>query len=310
MVTNLLIGIGAGLASVLLHAALLTASPLALPLFFLAPLPIAIAGFGWGPQAGAAAALTVAVAAAIATSPLLAAIVFILFAGPTAWTVYLLGLSRPVAETAGEREWYPLGRALAYGAAMVGGGLILAGLLLNYDPDQLATAMLAALQAWLTASEGAAPPASELDAFVRTNVAVLPFTTSAIGLAMLVFNAWAGARIAAASGRLMRPRTPLWSTDLPRWTVGAFAAAALVGFTGGPIGLAGQVVAGSFGFAFGLSGLAVLHVVTLGRAGRGAILFLTYAVLIILAVTMVVFVPVGIADMFSRIRARRGAPLS
>jgi hypothetical protein len=57
--TTLSIAIGAGFAATLLFASLIGGGALALPLFVLAPLPIAIAALGWGSVAGG---LAVAVA--------------------------------------------------------------------------------------------------------------------------------------------------------------------------------------------------------------------------------------------------------
>lgn len=308
--SNLLVGVAAGLAGVLLFAALLTGTPFALPLFFIAPLPIAIAGLGWGPFAGAVAAVTVGVGIAFTTTPLVAAVVFLVFAAPTAWSAYLLGLSRPAADGSAARQWYPLGRVLTIMTGFVGAAIVVAGIIAGYDPDELAAAMTEAVGEWMTDLDGIPPTREQYEPLIQLNVAILPYTTAALAMTMLVFNTWLGGRIAATSGRLQRPWSPMWSADLPVWIAGVFVAAVLVGFAGGPFGEAAAVITGTFGFALGLIGLSVIHVVTLGRPARGAMLFGVYAVLVIFAVALVLLIPLGIAELFSRFRERRGIPVA
>ena len=55
---SLSIGIGAGLASALLFGAVITGSPVAMLLSFIAPLPIFIASLGWKHRSGLVAAAT------------------------------------------------------------------------------------------------------------------------------------------------------------------------------------------------------------------------------------------------------------
>src|SRR3977135_706563 len=61
-----LIGFGAGAASALLFASVLSGSFLSVVLFYLAPLPVLIAAIGWSHWAGLAAALTAALGLALA----------------------------------------------------------------------------------------------------------------------------------------------------------------------------------------------------------------------------------------------------
>ena len=57
MVQLILIGIGAGAATALLFASVASGSPLSVPLFYLAPLPILIAALGWSHWAALIAAI-------------------------------------------------------------------------------------------------------------------------------------------------------------------------------------------------------------------------------------------------------------
>ncbi len=309
--TSILLGIGAGIACVLLLSAIMTGTSVAVPLFILSPLPIAVATLGWGVVAGISAALTTGAVILgyslyLGVEPLMALVALLLVAGPTVWVCYLTGLSRQSAAPAAV-EWFPLGRILLHAAIVVAAGVTLTGILVGYDLDELTRETVDAMQAFLTASEGAPPAREQIEPAIRAQIALLPFTTATLALLMLVFNTWLGSRIVAASGRARRPQTPLWATTLPSWAAGVFVLALALSFAGGPIGHAAGTVAGAFGFAHSLIGLAVIHALTLGRPARFAILALTYT-LFLLGVSLFVTLLIGLADSFLNFRARRSGP--
>lgn len=302
MQVKLLIGVGAGLAAMLLLAALLAGSAYALPLFVVSPLPLAIAGFAWGPVAAAAGALTVTFGVALTAGPLSAAAALLLVAGPIAWTTYLLGLSREGPD--GAREWYPPGRALLHAAGIVACGLIVIGLASGYDTRTLTTQAIDAMETWLRQSGDTSIPRSQLESLMRVYVTLLPYVTAAGALTMLVFNTWLGACIAELSGRLARPRPPPWTAEFPRWAVAVLLGAVAVAFVPGMIGEAASAVAGAFGFGFSLIGLAVLHALTRGRPGRSLILAATYLLALFFGLSLVVLAALGMVDTVAGIRAR------
>ena len=101
MVQIFLIGVGAGAAAALLFASVASGSPLAVVLFYLAPLPILIAALGWSHYAALVAALAAAASlAAVFNSTLF--IAFLIGIGlPAWWLGYLALLARPVANAPG-----------------------------------------------------------------------------------------------------------------------------------------------------------------------------------------------------------------
>ncbi len=299
----LAVGIGAGLATALLLAAVLTATSIALPLFLVSPLPVAIAALGWGWIAGIAATVTVGGAVFAVAQTEIAAAAFLLVAAPAAWVGYLLTLSWPMAD--GTRYWFPLGHALVHGAATVALALILVGLIIGYNPEAMAAQTAAMLQAWVTSPEaGLSLTPADIDAIARLNMALLPYTTSALALLMLVFSLWLGARIVALSGRLNRPLTPLWTAELPAWAVAVFAGALAASLLPPPIGPTAAAIAGAFGLAAALVGLAVLHALTRGLPARPAIIAVIYVVLVMLRPAIAVFALLGLAESLFRFRAR------
>src|SRR6516162_7929322 len=120
MVQNLLIGVGAGVASALLFATPASGAALAPLLMIMAPLPILIAAIGWSHWAGLFAVAVAAVGLILVldagwVQPAL--LLSLLGRGAPAWWFgYLSLLARP-APTSGGLIWYPAG-ALALWPAL------------------------------------------------------------------------------------------------------------------------------------------------------------------------------------------------
>ena len=117
MVQILLIGLGAGIASALLYASIISGSLLAVLLVFLSPLPILIAAVGWSHWAGLVAAI--AASAGLAAMGGFTAFITVLvsFGLPTWWLGYLALLARPAAGSTPEGlEWYPAGSLVVWAA--------------------------------------------------------------------------------------------------------------------------------------------------------------------------------------------------
>ena len=138
----------------------------------------------------------------------------------------------------------------------------------------------------------------------------MPFTVPAVTLAVTVLALWLAARIVSASGRLTRPRQPMWTAALPREAVLVLVVAAAIAFAPGAVGYAASAAAGAMAAAAALAGLAVLHAVTLGLNLRVLILVAAYVGTVFLGLPIFLFAIVGIVDTFLNFRARRfgGAP--
>lgn len=312
MIQIALVGIGAGLASALLFVSPFGGTMLALPLFVLSALPVAIAGLAWGSLSALVAAATAAVTIGLAIAIPAGAIHLALFGAPMAWGCRVAWLSR-TNESTGDVEWFPIGRILLHGAAATAAGLIVVGFIIGYDPATLTGELTAALTDWVAQSPDGSPPptAAEIEPFVHFNVVAMPFTTGALLVIFFVLNLWLGARIAAASGRLARPRDRLWTAVLPSEAVAVFVVAMALAFVPGAVGYAAGAVAGAFGGALALIGLAVIHATTFENTVRLLILVAVYVVLVFFGgLPIILLTLLGIAEAFFQIRARRfrGAP--
>ncbi len=328
MAQHIGIGIGAGLVSALLFGVLLKATPLAILLYLVAPLPILIVGLGWSHRAALAAAAAGSLALVLVIAPFMGLAYAAYMALPACWLAYLTLLGR---ETPSGLEWYPTGRLLGWTAATA--ALAFVAIAVLSSPNHAAfDAQLRGLARTLvqvrdpaarTTTEtpradappteaGRDPPAAEPNAaspadtdpaeVTRTEVAdALAHLVPAIaanGLALLLtFYLWASARIVRISGRLPRPWPDLPSTAMPRTTLATLAAAILMCFAPGYVGVFGVALVGAFSAAFALQGLAAFHDRSRGRPGRGLMLFGMYLILFVTqGVALVALTLFGLAD--------------
>lgn len=309
------VGIGAGLVSALLFAVVITGSPLAMLLSYVAPLPVFIAALGWNHRAGLVASAIGAVALALALKP----VVGIAFAAgaalPAWWIAYLALLGRP--DERGTVEWYPTGRVLLWiccTAALVtiGGALAIAG-----DYEAYAASMRRALGTLLSGDPRSSIPAPRLpgnmslDDLATMLAAAVPYAAAASFVPMIAANLWLAAKTVSLSGRLPRPWPFIPATQLPREAIyllgGAIVASMLPGF----IGFFGAAVIGALFAGFVLSGLATLHVLTLGKPWRVGALSGLYVLVLLALIWLAPFLAVlGIADTLFNLRRRSTPPQS
>ena len=344
MVQNLGIGIGAGLVSALLFGVLLKATPLAIALYLLAPLPILIVGLGWSHRAALAAAITGSLALSLVIAPFLGLGFAAYLALPAWWLAYLAMLGREGPQ--GVVEWYPTGRLLGWIGGTAGLAFIAIAVLssTNYDTFQ---SQLRGLASSVIRAQGGmlpVPPKAEAEAEAgsRTDSAtgepakpaqikpaddnagrqaeahtelvdaltrVVP-AFAANGLALLLtFYLWAAARIVKISGRLPRPWPDIPSTMMPRSMLAVVAGAAILAFAPGYAGLFGTALIGALAAIFALQGLAAFHDRSRGRPGRGALLFGMYLILFVTqGLALVALTLFGLADTALNRRRPQGSP--
>jgi hypothetical protein len=330
MAQHIGIGIGAGLVSALLFGVLLKATPLAIFLYLVAPLPILIVGLGWSHKAALVAVATGSLALVLVIAPFMGLAFGAYIALPAWWLAYLALLGR---ETPNGLEWYPTGRLLGWIAATAALAFISIAVLSSpnhaaFDAQlrglaqTLVQARLPADRTTGDARRAGAPPAGAeepgqdaaaepapapqagadqadvtraemADALAR----VVP-AFAANGLALLLtFYLWASARIVKISGRLPRPWPDIPSTAMPRTTLAALAAAIVMCFASGYVGVFGVALVGSFSAAFALQGLAAFHDRSRGRPGRGLMLFGMYLILFVTqGIALVALTLFGLAD--------------
>jgi hypothetical protein len=124
-------------------------------------------------------------------------------------------------------------------------------------------------------------------------------------------NLWLAARIVKFSGRLQRPWPHLPALSFPGKAAAALAIAIGLTFIGGIAGLLATVASAALVVAYGVLGFAVLHAVTRNARGRGLVLGIAYASVILFFGPIFALCLLGLADTAIYLRgrvARRGGP--
>jgi hypothetical protein len=305
-------GIGAGLVSALLFAVVITGSPLALLLSYLAPLPVYIAALGWRHRAGLVAAVAGAVVLGLALRLPTGAAYAIGVALPAWGVAYLTLLGR--TDERGVAEWYPMGRVLLWIVGASALVTLLGAMSIFGSHDVYITNMQGAIARMLSGEvPGMGPPRlpqgvtpSDLAATLAT---FAPFIVTASLVPMLVANLWIAAKAVQASGRLPRPWPDLPMTQLPRETLLVAAAAAALTLLPGFFSFFGLAILGGLVAAFLLNGLCAIHALSRGKPWRMGALSGVYVGLFIGATVLAPIIALfGMADCVFRFRDRRSIP--
>ncbi len=307
MVQVWLIAFGAGAASALLVASVSAGTALALPLFYLAPLPILIVGLGWSQIAALVAGSAAAVALGLGFG-LELMLAYVAGVGLPAYVLAYLALMARQETPDGPLLWFPVGRILL--AAAVLGCLAVAALipLVAGSFDDYQAALRALFEAMLAAN-----PAADADAarLIDLLVAVMPPAAALITMVTQLANLWIAAHVARMSGRLIRPWPDLAAITLPAASVallaGAFLGSALAS---GFVGLLCELLSATLVMALAFVGLATLHWITRGAAGRTLVLGTVWIAALALGWPFALLALLGgVETLFGiRRRFRRGGP--
>lgn len=307
----LVAGIGAGLVSALLFAVVITGSPLAMLLYFLAPLPVFVAALGWRHRAGLVAAIIGALALAVLLRYQFGLAYAITFALP-AWAIaYMALLGRDLDH--GTTEWYPIGRLLLWlggTAALVtlGGAMATVG-----DYGTYISGMQRAITAVLSGAVRGFPAPRLPEGITPEDAAnglafLAPFVAGAFTCLILTANLWLAAKAVHMSGRLPRPWPFVPSLALPIEAVWVSLGAIALAFMPAYFGFFGMAIIGAMTTAFMLNGLAGIHDISIGKPMRFGMLFVLYLGLFIgigAMILMPLIIIFGFVDCAFRLRARR-----
>ncbi|MEM7301570.1 MAG: DUF2232 domain-containing protein [Pseudomonadota bacterium] len=305
---TILFAIIAGLAAAVMSAAPQSGSGFGLALSFFAAVPIIVVCLGWGTLSAIIASAIAALATVLAgdfQSGIVLALVTVL---PAAWIGHMTSLSR--IDDDGQETWFPLGdilfRATLYFAILT----VALGIMVGFTTEKLTEAIAQLMREFLAQSQqqGQIDPDALLNN-ARYYAYVLPFVIPVSMMFLMLTNWLIATRLARNFNLTPRPRDYIAGTlDLPIMALPAFAVAVIASLLGGSIGLMAQPFVGALGFALSLVGLAVLHLISTGRSGRGALLAIVYTLILFLGIPLVIFTALGIAELLMRIRARRTPP--
>lgn len=307
-----LVGIGAGAASALLFASVASGSPLAILLFYLAPLPILIAAIGWSHWSALIAALVAALGLTAAFGSPFFLLAFLIGVGlPAWWLGYLALLAR--ADENGQIEWYPTGRLVLWCAAIAAGMVIVAIPNFGLDEEQFRANLRRAFERILV-DQGRGPSGAPIDMSNDTGkrlidllVTVMPLAAAVLATVTSAANLYLAGRVVKLSGRLKRPWPDLSDLRFPFSAHLSFAGALVASFLPGLVGTIGGVITTALAMAYAILGFSVLHAITRRATGRTFILTGAYLVVLVIGWPVLVMTLLGLADSIFDFRRRFGA---
>lgn len=303
----LLTGMLAGVTATLLVLAANAQPTFSSVLYAASAMPVLIAGLGWGNVAAIAAIITAGALGALAVSPMFAAAMAIFTLLPAGWISHLASLARPASELGGPDHlvaWYPLSDILMHLCALVAVAVIFLGVMIGYGPEFIEQLVTAVVQAAASQDGTFSPTADDLAQLHRLMLVLLPVIQGGMWVILLTAAYYFAMRIVTASGLAKRPREDMPSAlRMNRTAMLIFLAGILAAFVGGPVGLIGATVCGTFGAGFLMAGFASLHARTRGKDWRLPVLVIAYVSVFFLLPTFVILI-LGLAD------ARRAVALT
>lgn len=303
----LLIAIAAAAASALLAAGVAAGSVLAVPLFYLAPLPVMIAGLAFSPIAAGLAVVFASIGLGVMFGGTFLVAYAVGLGGPAFGLAYAALLARPGEAGRDGLVWFPVS-GLALLAAVFGTvGVCVALISMATDYESYKAVVTASFDA-LVGPPGEADDASSAGAFMAH---VLPPMAGIITMVSQLICLYLAARATRISQRLPRPWPVISALRLPRAAVAALAVAlVLTMLLPGMLGLAASVAAATVLSAFVMGGFAVMHAVSINNNLRVLVLAVLWITALVFGWPMLALAALGIADTFLDLRATfaRGAP--
>jgi Predicted membrane protein (DUF2232) len=308
----ILIALAAGCASALMFASMISGALISLLLVNLAPLPLMVAAIGWGPLCATIGGIGAATVLGSIFGLAYCITFAIAVALPAWWLGHLALLGRPVATdvssgngagpAAPVLEWYPVGRILLWISVSAALTTTVALLALGTDAVSITNGLRRGLLLMIGSPDARA--AGEIEQLVDTLVKIMPAGAAIGAMMMLTLNLWLAAKITATSGRLHRPWPDLKMAALPPLTLAALCAAIAFCFAGGLLAILAQIMTTVLMLAYALTGLAVLHTLTLALKSRALWLGCTYAIVVLFVWPIVAMAILGLADAIFGLRQR------
>jgi hypothetical protein len=313
-----LIGLGAGAASALLFASIVSGSPLAIILFYLSALPVMLAAIAWSHMAGFFAVAVGALSLAAALNYWVALVYLASVAAPAYLLAYMSMLGREVApagaNTAPQMEWYPVGRLIIW-AGLIAFTLVTVVILQfgtsleQYQKEIRATfERVLKLQARIPADQPLKLPGIQNpEQFLNALVAVMPAAAAVLSMLTSIINLWLAGRVARVSGRLRRPWPNLNEVALPMSAAILLGAALVISFLSGMTGFIAAILVAVIAVAYSMAGFSALHAITRNVRARTWILSGAWTSVILLGWPLLFVAILGVADSAFDLRGKQAA---
>ncbi len=305
MIQQLLITLGAGVASAVFFFLPAKGSFLALAIGIFAPLPLLIVALGYGRRSGVLAGL-VGVALIAMVLQYLVALAYILSVAAPALILNHVARSEPDA------PGYNVSRLLVWIVGLTVAidwmSILVVGFSYpSYDAaiEDLAARFAPVLSAALERAGSVAGVSNALDLSAMLVVAMAP-VMAMWGVFAFALNAWLAGRIVQISGLLAKPWQDIPATlALPRGAIVTLAVFCALALLPGAVRVFAATAAAAIGAALAMQGLAVLHQLTRGHPARVGMLVAQYgATLVVFPWPLFLAAGIGLFDLFRPLRPR------
>jgi hypothetical protein len=216
-------------------------------------------------------------------------------------------LNRPTAD--GGTEWYPPGHLLA-GVALYGvAAFVVVALVLGSGDQGLEAGISALLDGFREALAGASQDSTAAERVLTTLKRVIPSLVVGWWVIIIAVNAALAQKVLARFDRALRPSPDLTATSPPAWLVAMAVAAAVVSLVGsGWLGFVATNIALILCVPYLLTGLAVIHAISVRWSGRLAILIAVYLLLLLFGWPLIVVAALGMVEHWAGLRQRFAGP--
>ncbi|WP_374252589.1 DUF2232 domain-containing protein [Xanthobacter sp.] len=311
MVYLLLTGVAAGLASALLAAGAAAGSALAVPLFYLSPLPVMIAGLAFSPLSALVAVLVGGAGIGLAFGGSLVLTYAVSIGGPAFALSYAAMLARPDPAGRDGLVWFPVGGLVLLSAAVSTLAVIIALFAVAGDYESYRRTVVAMFvvmyEAFVSGQMLPDKPQADVKVLGAAFAHMLPAMVAVAAMVSQLVCLYLAARAALISGRLRRPWPTLSAFRLPPVTSLVLAVAIALSMAGAMLGLSASAAAATLVCAYALAGFAVVHAVTIGHSARFLILAGLWLTAAALSWPILAMALLGFADAMFDFRSRMGS---
>jgi hypothetical protein len=302
----LLLAGGLGALSAVLHTSLLTGSPAAFVLAYLAQLPLLAAGL-WMGMSAVGIAVAVGLLAAFAGGGFVFAIAYFLAnAAPAFLVVRQALLWRPTKDGGpnGGIEFYPLGNILMMLVGLV--AVLFAGMIFAFSGQ--AGGLEGTIQRFIVeAFQTIRAPgldAARLEPFAEGLARVFPGIVGVSWLLMTVANAALAQGLVSRFATPQRPSPSIVDLDLPAALLGLVAIFAIGSLLSGLGGFVSRNMIVVFVAVYALAGFGVLHALVAKLKWRGLALGASYGAVIVFGWPIAVVAILGLIEPLTHLKAR------
>lgn len=301
----IVIAIVAGAASALLAAGVAAGSLLAVPLFYLAPLPVMIAGIAFSPWAALGAAIVAAGSLGFVFGRALLLAYVMGMGGPAFALSYAALLAREEPAARDGVLWFPVGGLIAMAAGLATLAVLVALFSMAWSFEAYEASVVSAFEA-LVGQGGQSTLSSGTDTATMGALLarLLPPMAGVLSMISQLACLYLAGKAALVSQRLTRPWPDLAAFRLPRGTPVALAGALALTLAPDMLGLAASVAAATLILAYALAGFALVHALTRGHSARILVLSGVWMTSLMLGWPLLAMAVLGFVDAMLDLRAR------